>query len=251
MRVASGDYAGEVMGACNEFSRTMRIPSVEFTREEAKAIRERCGYEESEFHLDADSTRAGVYCFKYDNASLNRMCAKGVTPEIFGETTLDVWTGKLPFAEESRFQKFKDDYEPYMMSTSNFFTAFVDAIPIGLAFSAPYWAPMFAGKVGPSLKGACKKVAEFFKRPPKDPPAGGSSGGDGPKSDIIILPGDQEYTMKRSTVSQALALAAFSVAIALLVLNDATGVGAADDVLIAPAVAGWMGAASAFFPEKP
>ncbi|HPQ81873.1 MAG TPA: hypothetical protein PLZ86_09165 [bacterium] len=141
------------------------------------------------------------------------MCAKSVTPDIFGETHLDVWVGKLPFAEESRFQKFKDDYDPYMMSTSNFFTAFIDAVPIGLAFSAPYWIPLFVGKAKPAVEGVCKKVADFFKRPPKDPPAGGSSGGDGPKSDIIILPGDPEFTMKREAAADASALALLGYAL--------------------------------------
>lgn len=210
-RVASGPFAGEMTGPCNEFSKTMRIASVVLTKDEASAIRERCGYEESEFHLDSDSTRAGVYCFKYDNASMNRRCAKSVTPDVFGETHMGVWLGKLPLVEESRYQSFKEDYEPYMVSSSNAWQSFWEALPLGFALSAPFWVPAGLQKA----RSISKKVSEFFKRPPKDPPAGGSSGDGRPKSDILILPGDPGFNdPERSMVAEGSALVLLGYALA-------------------------------------
>ncbi len=135
--VTSGDYAGELLGPCNKFSGTMRIPGVELSKAEAEAIRLRMDLDPSEFHLAQNSGKEGTYCFAYENPAMNAYFVESFECSDVNETFLRVQAGKLPYVGDSRCDRIKRSVKFYVPNEeAGAFKQFWDGLWIGGGFAA-------------------------------------------------------------------------------------------------------------------
>ena len=259
-RLISGPYEGEYLGVCDSESMTTRIPNVKFTREEAAAFRDRFGLTPEKFHLDIDDNTEGMtgtYCIYYANPALiNDYIERMDCSSLFGESAMEVMARKLPLVESSRCTKISNALHK-IAGTPTFWEKQGEFANIAL------WFAMLSAGVGAvATEGGRSVLKKIFggKGPDdkNDPPsAGGGRWGEGEVVDAEWSEVKKEskgiLPAKRSAVELVAAgatLVALSLAIAWIVANDATGLGFADDWALAPAFAGWAGAAAVFSPPE-
>jgi len=110
MKVASGPYAGELVGQCNELTGLMRLPGVTLTTEEAANIRARHNLSPDQFYLDADGF-PGTYCIAYKNPTMNRVFVNQFKCSDVGDWGYGWFWGKC--------HTIKEDMEPFLPPESH------------------------------------------------------------------------------------------------------------------------------------
>lgn len=201
--VTDGPYKGEYISECNSASKTMEIPDVQFTADEAHRIRERFDFADNEFHLKKSARQLGTYCFNYENPSKNNLFYKKFSRELVDESLGEVWFRRyVPFVEESRYDKVKDAIKPFAPAAVSFFDHLDSGFPTGLGFAlgavplaGAAW--LFKKSVIPGLKKTFPWIGRHLCgedgcRPPPTPPT--SSGGGGSSSSS-----NKEAVSERST----------------------------------------------------